>query len=118
MAVGTVVVLALFVGSTVCFLLAPHVAVAATIPLFASIPVLKVLAVYWVGPVKDAVTLSAALAAALYVLQREGGKMLEQTDTDRPRGSRAASSSSIVLNVGGSDRRVVARRGMAARCHG
>ena len=80
LAVGTVVVLALFVGSTVCFLLAPHVAVAATIPLFAAIPMVKVLAFYWAGPVKDAVTLSAALATALYVLQREGRKTLEHTD--------------------------------------
>ena len=55
-------------------------AAAATIPLFAAIPALKVLAVSWVGPVKDAVTLSAALATALYCIQREGRKTVERTD--------------------------------------
>lgn len=79
-AAGTVVALGLFVAATVCFLTVPHIAVAATIPLFASIPAIKVLAAYWVGPAKDAVTLAAALATALYVLQRDGRRTLEQAD--------------------------------------
>ena len=76
----SVVAVALFAASTICFLAAPHVAVAITIPLFASVPALKVLVADGVGPAKDAVTLSAALAAVLYVLQRDGRQTLERTD--------------------------------------
>ncbi|HEU0304879.1 MAG TPA: hypothetical protein VFR32_09900 [Gaiellaceae bacterium] len=77
---GVTLALVLFVAMTVCFLAAPHVAFAVAIPLFAFIPALKIFAGYWVGPVKDGVTLAAALATALHVLQRDGRRTLERTD--------------------------------------
>ncbi len=97
---GVVVMLALFAGATACFLLAPHVAVAVTIPLFVSIPALKVFVGFWVGPVKDGVTIAAALAAVLHVLQRDGRRTLEQTDRI-VLGAIAAIAVLYVLNVGG-----------------
>lgn len=54
--------LAFFAGTVVCFVVAPHVAVAATIPLFAILPMVRVLVAPSVGPVKDAVTIAAAVA--------------------------------------------------------
>ena len=92
--------LSFFVAATVCFLVAPHVAIAATIPLFAFTPALKVVAGYWIGPVKDAVTLSAALAAALYVMQRDGRAKLERTD-GIVLGSVGMLAVLYVLNTGG-----------------
>jgi hypothetical protein len=77
---SAVVALSLFVAATVCFLTVPHVAVAVTIPLFVSIPAIKIFAGYWIGPVKDAVTVSAGLATVLYVLQREGRQTVGRTD--------------------------------------
>jgi hypothetical protein len=77
---ASILALALFVATTICFLAAPHLAVAITIPLFAVIPVAKVLVASGVGPVKDAVTLSAALATALHVLQKEGRQTLDRID--------------------------------------
>jgi hypothetical protein len=97
---GVVLSLTFFAGATACFLLAPHVAVAVTIPLFVSIPALKVFVGFWVGPVKDGVTLAAALAAVLHVLQRDGRRTLEQTDKI-VLGGIAAIAILYVLNVGG-----------------
>ncbi len=77
---GVVVALALFAASTACFLVAPHAAVAITIPVFAFIPATKVLGTLWAGPVKDALTISAALATVLYLLQRDGRRALAWTD--------------------------------------
>ena len=97
---GVVLVLTFFAATTACFLAAPHVAVALTIPLFAFTPTLKVFAGYWIGPAKDGVTLAAALAAALHVLQRDGRRPLEQVDRI-VLGSVAAIVVLYVLNVGG-----------------
>jgi hypothetical protein len=72
--------LALFAASTVAFLAVPHVAVAAAIPLFAVLPATKVLVSYGVGPLKEVVTLSAAAAALLSVLQKDGRRAFERTD--------------------------------------
>lgn len=80
LAFGAVVALGLFIAVTTCFLVAPYAVVAMAIPLFASIPAMKVLGAPWIGPTKDAVTLSAAMATALYVLQRPGRLALERTD--------------------------------------
>ena len=79
-ALGTIVAISLLVGTVLCFLWAPHVAVAAAIPLFAFIPALKVLVSTQFGPVKDAVTLCAGLAAAIHVVSREGRGTLERSD--------------------------------------
>lgn len=70
----------LFLATAACFLVAPHVGVAAAVPLFAAVPALKVLVSPQVGPSKDAVALAAVLAACVYVVSREGSRTLERTD--------------------------------------
>lgn len=61
--------LACFLATATCFVVAPHVAVAVTIPLFAILPALKVLAFPQIGPLKDLVTLAAGVAAAVLAAQ-------------------------------------------------
>lgn len=77
---GTVLLASLFVAAVACFLVAPHVAVAAAIPLFAAVPAMKVFVSPQVGPAKDAVTMAAALAACIYVVSADGRRTLERTD--------------------------------------
>jgi hypothetical protein len=57
--------LAFFLATATCFTVAPHIAVALTIPLFAMLPTLKALGNPSIGPLKDLVTLAAGLAAAV-----------------------------------------------------
>ena len=73
---GLVAVVAFFCLSVLAFLVVPHVAVAVTIPLFAIVPVTKVLVTPTIGPVKDLVTLAAIVAAlgVLVVERREGSR--------------------------------------------
>lgn len=61
--------LTFFLGTSICFAVAPHLAVAATIPLFALLPAIKTLAVPTIGPIKDLVTLAAGAAAAVLAAQ-------------------------------------------------
>jgi hypothetical protein len=68
---GLVLVVALFLLSITAFLLAPHVAVALMIPLFALVPAAKVLVTPTIGPVKDLVTIAAIIATVgMLVLNR------------------------------------------------
>jgi hypothetical protein len=60
---------ALFVPVVAAFVAVPHVAVAVTIPVFAVLPAVKVLAVPWIGPLKDLIVLAAIVAAAIVVLK-------------------------------------------------
>jgi uncharacterized membrane protein YhaH (DUF805 family) len=62
---GSVVVLAIFLGTVLTYLAAPHIALAGTIALFSVVPALKVFAGSQVGGVKDVVCLAAFSAAAL-----------------------------------------------------
>jgi len=80
---GEVLSVTLLVGLAVlglvviAFVGVPHVAVAATIPLFAFLPMIKALWVPWVGPLKDVVTVAAALAAlVVVVLAARGGRRI------------------------------------------
>jgi O-antigen ligase len=66
-ALAVLVVLLLVVAS---FVAVPHWAVAVTIPVFALLPVVKVLALPWLGPLKDLITIGAILASLLLVIQR------------------------------------------------
>jgi hypothetical protein len=59
----------LFVGA---FVVAPHVAVACTIPIFALLPTLKVLVLPSIGPLKDLIVLAAISAATILIIQRAG----------------------------------------------
>jgi hypothetical protein len=59
-----------FVGMVVLTIYAPHVFAAVAIPVFASIPMLKVLFVPWIGPLKDAMIVAAVIGCAVLALQR------------------------------------------------
>ena len=67
---AAVVTLSVFLAALMAFVVVPHVAVAVTIPLFALIPALKVLAFPWIGPLKDLIVLAGAAAAGLVVVRR------------------------------------------------
>jgi hypothetical protein len=68
---GAFLLLAGFCVVVAGWMLAPHVVVALSIPLFAVLPTAKVLVTPWLGPVKDLVTLAAAGAILISVLQRQ-----------------------------------------------
>lgn len=70
LSLALIVVLTLFFLIVTAFVVVPHVAVALTIPIFALIPMLKVLAFPWIGPFKDLITMAAICAAAVLVVQR------------------------------------------------
>jgi hypothetical protein len=76
--VGETLSLGALVGLTVFFLFVagfmalPYLTIAATIPIFALIPAVKVVAVPWIGPLKDLITFAAIAAAAILVVQRAG----------------------------------------------
>ena len=59
---GSALVAALFVACVLGFLVAPHIVAALMIPAFAFIPAAKVFLTPSIGPVKDLVTLAAAVA--------------------------------------------------------
>jgi O-Antigen ligase len=70
LSLALIVVLTLFFTIVAAFVVVPHIALALTIPIFALIPMLKVLAFPWIGPLKDLITLAAICAAAVLVVQR------------------------------------------------
>ncbi|HET7855671.1 MAG TPA: O-antigen ligase family protein [Gaiellaceae bacterium] len=70
LSLALIVVLTIFFTIVTAFVVAPHIAVALTIPIFALIPMLKVLAFPWIGPFKDMITMAAICAAAVLVVQR------------------------------------------------
>ena len=77
---GVLVAVFVFFAFVLGFMAFPHITVAATIPIFALIPAIKVLAVPWIGPAKDAITLAAITAAAVLVVQRAGEGHRQQGD--------------------------------------
>jgi hypothetical protein len=60
--VGAVFGAVAFIALVTAWVLAPHIVVAFSIPLFSVIPTAKVLVTPWIGPVKDIVTAAAAVA--------------------------------------------------------
>jgi hypothetical protein len=70
LSLGLLVAITLFLFVVLAFMAFPHVAVAATIPLFALTSALKVFVSPSFGPVKDAVSLAAVAAVAILVVQR------------------------------------------------
>lgn len=72
LSLGFLLAFATFFFVVLVFVAAPHVAVACTIPIFALIPMLKVLVFPWIGPLKDVITLAAICAAAILIVQRAG----------------------------------------------
>ena len=69
---GVLVAASVFFAFVAGFMAFPQLAVAATIPIFALIPAIKVLAVPWIGPLKDLIALAAISAAGVLVIQRAG----------------------------------------------
>jgi hypothetical protein len=68
---GVLLVAVVYIGTVAGFLTAPHLAVAATVVLFALIPALKVFVGDWVGSVKDLVVIGAVSAGILlFVFER------------------------------------------------
>jgi O-antigen ligase len=67
---GGLAALLLFLTVVAGTIAAPHLTVAATIPLFALIPALKLFVVPWIGPLKDLVVVAMAAAVPLLVVQR------------------------------------------------
>ena len=65
---GLALAISFFLIAVTAFAVLPHLAVAATIPLFALLPAVKALALPTVGAVKDVVTLAAATAAVLAIV--------------------------------------------------
>jgi hypothetical protein len=80
LSLGLISVIAIFFGVVAAFVFAPHIAVACTIPLFAVLPTLKVLAFPWIGPAKDLVVVAAICAAALLVVQRSSQGQAQRGD--------------------------------------
>jgi hypothetical protein len=70
--VGVLLGVMFFFFAVAGFIAFPHITVAAMIPIFALIPAIKVLAVPWIGPAKDALTLAGITAAAVLIVQRAG----------------------------------------------
>jgi hypothetical protein len=70
LSLALIVVLTLFFTIVTAFVVVPYLALALTIPIFALIPMLKVLAFPWIGPFKDLITMAAICAAAVLVVQR------------------------------------------------
>jgi len=79
--VGPLMLVAVFLLLVAGWLVVPHVLVAITIPLFALLPTLKVFVSDWLGPVKDFITLAAAVALAITVMTR--GRRPEGLRVDR-----------------------------------
>jgi hypothetical protein len=79
---GVSVAVLAYVGLVAAWLISPQVMVAVTIPLFAFLPSAKVLISPVLGPVKDFITLAAAGAVLITLLQRK--KRPGAPDVDRP----------------------------------
>ena len=80
LSLALIVVLTLFFAMVTAFVVVPHIAVALTIPTFALIPMLKVLAFPWIGPLKDMITMAAICAAAVLVVQRSSQGLPQKGD--------------------------------------
>jgi hypothetical protein len=70
LSLGALLAIAFFFFVVVAFVAAPHAAVACTIPVFALIPMIKVLLFPGVGPLKDVIALAAIAAAAIMIVHR------------------------------------------------
>jgi O-Antigen ligase len=74
LSLGFIVGVGVFAAFVYGFVVAPHVAVAATIPIFAFLPATKVLVASWVGPTKDLIALAAIAAGVpLFALRHRLG---------------------------------------------
>jgi hypothetical protein len=79
--VGGLVGLALFVLIVVAFVAVPHVAVAALIPIFALLPLVKTFWLPSAGPIKEVVALAAIAAVGLLTIERHRARSRAPVDT-------------------------------------
>ena len=68
--VGGLAALFVFTALVVAFVAVPHIAVAALIPVFAVLPMVKTLWLPTAGPIKDVAAVAAFAAVALLTLER------------------------------------------------
>lgn len=100
LAVGPFLVIAALGLLVAGWLLVPQVVVAITIPLFALLPTLKVFISAWLGPVKDFVTLAAAIALLITIVTRS--RRAEVSHIDRLLAWLIIAFGALyVINVGG-----------------
>jgi len=78
---GGLLALLVFVLVVVAFVAVPHIAVAALIPLFAVLPLVKTFWLPSAGPIKEVVALAALAAVALLTIERHRGKARAPVDT-------------------------------------
>lgn len=71
---GLMVGVTFFAAIVAAYLMVPHVAVAATIPIFALVPALKVFVHPLVGGAKDLIVFAAVVAAAILFVQRRASR--------------------------------------------
>lgn len=80
LSVGPLLVVAALCLLVAGWLAAPQVLVAVTIPFFTALPTLKVFISNWLGPVKDFVTLAAAIALLITIVLRDRRAQLSHVD--------------------------------------
>lgn len=80
LSIAILVALAVFFLVIVAFMAAPHMSVAAMIPVFILLPMLKVLVVPWIGPLKDVIALAAIVAGATIMVQRGNATQRNRVD--------------------------------------
>jgi hypothetical protein len=78
--IGGLLALAMFAAVVIAFVAIPHVAIAALIPLFAFLPMVKTLWVPTAGPIKEVVAFAAFAAAALLMIERHRMKTRASID--------------------------------------
>jgi O-antigen ligase/polysaccharide polymerase Wzy-like membrane protein len=100
LSLGFILAVGVFAGFVYAFLVVPHIAVAATIPIFAFLPATKVLVAPWLGPTKDVIALAAIVAGVPLLAFRH--RLGSTRPIDLPLVSAAALLIAIyVINAGG-----------------
>lgn len=102
LSLGLILVLTIFFTIVTAFVVAPHIAMALTIPIFALIPMLKVLVFPWIGPFKDMITIAAICAAGVLVVQRSSQGRSQRGDF-WVAAAAGLFATLYVVNVGGLD---------------
>jgi hypothetical protein len=98
--VSPAVALLFVFGVVVLTVAAPYVLMAVLIPVFAAIPMLKVLAFPQIGPLKDAMTVAAGIGVAVLVVMRRSRGESQRGDAFAL-GAAGAFLGLYVLNLGG-----------------
>jgi hypothetical protein len=103
LSLALIVLLTTFFLMVTAFVVVPHVAIALTIPIFALIPALKVLAFPWIGPLKDMIAMAAICAAAVLIVLRSSQGRSQRGDF-WVAAATALFAALYLINVGGWNR--------------